>query len=83
MDVDPEDYYGMMTNTDAHGDSLVQSPKLQAYLSQVTVTDNITLSQEIIEPGTYAQVVSPSNKFHKSWHFADEKELIFLTKNNT
>jgi hypothetical protein len=37
--------YGIKTNADAHADSLVESLESQAYLSQVSVTNNITLSQ--------------------------------------
>ncbi len=32
VDMDPEDYYDIMTDVDAHGDSLVESPESQAYL---------------------------------------------------
>jgi hypothetical protein len=52
-------------------------------LSQVNVTDNVTLSQEIVEPKIYAQAVHPSNIFHREWQFAAEKELNSLTTNNT
>ena len=64
-DIDHEDDYGMMTYADAHTDSLVESPEPQAYFSRVTVTDDVTLSQEIVEPRTYAQAVHPSNTFHR------------------
>ena len=71
-DMDPEDYHGMMTNVDAQADSFIGSPEPQAYLLHITVTDDIISSQEIIESITYAQVVNPSNKFHKELQFAVE-----------
>jgi len=77
--MDLEDYYGMMTDADAHVDSLAESPEPQAYLSHVAVIDDVTLSQEIVEPRTYAQAVNPSNKFHKEWQSPAEKELNSLT----
>jgi hypothetical protein len=33
VDIDPEDYYGIMTNIDAHADSLVDSPEPQAFFT--------------------------------------------------
>ena len=65
--MDPEDYYGMMTDDDEHADSLVVTPELQAYLSHVSVTNDVTLSQVIVEPRTYARAVHPSNTFHREW----------------
>jgi len=59
--VDHEDSYGMMTNVDAHAYSLVKCPEPHTYLTQVIVTRDVTSSQEIIEPKTYAQVVNPNN----------------------
>ena len=81
-DIDLEDYYGMMTTADAYANSLVDSPEPQPYLSQVNVTDDVTLSQEIVEHRAYAQAVYPSNTFHREWQFAVEKELNSLTENN-
>ena len=55
-DIDPDEYYDMITDADAHADSLVDSPEPQAYFSQVTITDDVTLRQEIVEPrGAYLQ----------------------------
>jgi len=72
-DIDPEEYYGMITYADAHADSLVDSPEPQAYFSQVTVTDDVTLRQEIVKPRTYAQTIHPRNTFHREWQTATEK----------
>ena len=63
-DIDPEKYYDLITDADAHADSLVKSPEPQAYLSQAAVIDDVTLRHKIIEPKTYAQAVHPSNTFH-------------------
>jgi hypothetical protein len=54
VDMDLEDFDVIMTNVDAHADSLVDSPESQAYLSQITVADDVKLSQEVAEPITYA-----------------------------
>ena len=42
----------MITDADAHADSLVDSTELQAYFSQVIVTDDVMLRQEIVKPRT-------------------------------
>ena len=41
------------------------------------------MSQEFVEPRSYAHAVNPSNKFHKEWQFAVQKKLNSLTTNNT
>ena len=43
--VDPEEYYDLITYADAHAHSLINSPEPQAYLSQVAVTNDATLTQ--------------------------------------
>ncbi len=73
----------LVTDVDAHADSLVDFPEPQAYFSHVTVTNTFTSRQEIVEPRTYAQAIHPSNKFHKEWQFANGKELDSFTQNNT
>ena len=79
VDIDPEDYYGMMTYVDVHAESIVYSPEPQAYFSEVNVTDDATSSQKIVEPRTYDQAVHASNTFHREWQSAAEKELNSLT----
>jgi hypothetical protein len=65
-DIDLEDYCGIMAEADAHhADSFVDSPEPQAYFSEVNITDDITLSHEIVEPRMYAQAVHSSNTFHR------------------
>jgi len=79
VDIEPEDYYGVITCADAHADSLVNSPDPQAYLSQVNIIVDAMSSQEMVESRTYAQAVYPSNTFHREWQFAAKKELNSLT----
>ena len=69
-------YYGMMTEVDAHADSLVDSPKPQAYFSKITGHDDVTFSQEIVEPRTYAHAVHPSNTCHREWQSMLKRKLI-------
>ena len=38
-DVDPEDYYDQVTDDDAQAQTLRELPEVQAYLSEVTLTD--------------------------------------------
>ena len=83
VDMDPGDYYGMIIDVDAHANSLVEAPEPQAYLSQVTLIDDVTLSQEIVETRTYAQAVNSSDTLHKEWQFASEKDLNSLKEINT
>ena len=64
-----------MTDADAQAASLRDSPEPQAYLSEVTLTDDVHVCQEVVVPRTYAQAVDPSNEFHKEWRFAEEREL--------
>ena len=62
--VDPEDYYDRVTDADAQAASLTESPEAQAYLLEVTLTDNVRLCPESNVPRTYAQAVDPSNEFN-------------------
>jgi hypothetical protein len=52
--IDPQDYYDVMAYADAQTNSLIESPEPQAYLSKVTIIDDASSSNEIIEPRTYA-----------------------------
>jgi hypothetical protein len=81
--MDHEDYYDIMTDVDAHANSLVESPEPQVYLPEVNLIDIVSSGQEIVEPRTHAQAVDPSNKFHKERHSIAKKEVNSLTENNT
>ena len=82
-DVDPKDYYDQVTDVDAQAHALRESPEVQAYLSEVPLTDVVQVCQEIDVPRTYAQAIDPSNEFHKEWRLAAERELQSLMDNCT
>ena len=48
--MDPADYLVVIIYVDAHTNSLVESPEPQAYMSIVTIIDDVSSGQEIIEP---------------------------------
>jgi hypothetical protein len=53
-DVDPKDYYEQVTDANAQAQALRESPEVQACLSEVTLTDDVVVCQEIVVPRAYA-----------------------------
>ena len=81
--IDLEDCHDKIVDAYAQANTLIVSRETHAYLSEVTLTDTTSLCQEIVEPITFAQIVTSSNKFHNGWHSAVKKGLRSLTEMHT